>query len=45
MALFAGESSVMAEAGALLVADALVSLRALEAGAQVKWSGVGRPGI
>lgn len=43
MALFAGEKTDEAEAGALLLADVFVSLRALEA-AQVNWKG-SRPGV
>lgn len=43
MALFRGEQSDEAEAGALVLADALVSLRALEQH-QVQWKGE-RPGL
>lgn len=43
MALLNGEQSIEAEAGALLLADALVSLRAFEQ-SQVNWKGE-RPGL
>lgn len=43
LALYSGATTDEAEAGALLLADALVSLRALET-TQVNWKGE-RPGL
>ncbi len=44
MAFMHGEESEAAEAGAYLIADALVSLRALES-ARIDWNAGPRPGI
>jgi len=44
MALFQGDKSIEAEAGALLLADSLVSVRGAEHARGVQWPN-GRPGL